>query len=419
MVRLLCVALLAAPMALSAPPEAAQKAKKGEAAGPAAKAPGAAPSSPAAARLLKPNANFAPDNLVVVRVGDGVNNLTNHAFPVTLDEYTQAGALVQSFPVPATTVGLNSRLTVAGDPQTEGGVTPEGYLTLTSDRNYLVFTGYDAAIGEDGGSSGGVRTTGCALFNRIVARVNVSGTIDTSTKINDGYDGSQIRSACSQDGSWFWTGGAQGSTPNWGGTRYVQLGSAGASTRINTTPAPSTRANHIFAGQLYTSSGDAPPGVNAIGTLLPTTPDQTMAILPGMTAGGNPQDYILLDRDPATPGLDTLYLADSSGSFRKYFFNSGTGNWTQIGLITQNLYGLTGYVVGTTAVLYATTVPAAAASQPGGNKLVKLIDTAAFNSALADSFTDVATAGAFYLFRGVAFTPMSTVPVELLNFWVE
>src|SRR5690242_589471 len=45
-------------------------------------------------------AGFAPGNLVVVRVGTGSGALSSAAAPVFLDEYTPAGSLVQTIPMP-------------------------------------------------------------------------------------------------------------------------------------------------------------------------------------------------------------------------------------------------------------------------------------------------------------------------------
>ena len=50
-------------------------------------------------------APFTPGNLVVYRVGDGAAVLASSGTAVFLDEYTTAGVLVQSIPVPTTTPG--------------------------------------------------------------------------------------------------------------------------------------------------------------------------------------------------------------------------------------------------------------------------------------------------------------------------
>src|SRR4051794_4254196 len=62
-------------------------------------------------------AAITPGDLVIYRVGDGSAALSANATAVFLDEYTQAGALVQSIPLPST--GANA-LTAVGNSGTEG-----------------------------------------------------------------------------------------------------------------------------------------------------------------------------------------------------------------------------------------------------------------------------------------------------------
>lgn len=88
-----------------------------------------------------PHAAFTPGNLVIYRVGDGGATLISAAAPVFLDEYTPDGAWVQSIPMPTAVSGSNRRLV------SSGSATSEGYLTLSTDTNYLVLTGYDADVG--------------------------------------------------------------------------------------------------------------------------------------------------------------------------------------------------------------------------------------------------------------------------------
>lgn len=52
------------------------------------------------ARRVHAASTFGAGNLVVYRVGDGSAALTANATAVFLDEYTPAGVLVQSIPMP-------------------------------------------------------------------------------------------------------------------------------------------------------------------------------------------------------------------------------------------------------------------------------------------------------------------------------
>src|SRR5262245_2031994 len=83
-------------------------------------------------------ATITPGNLVIYRVGDGSAALGTTATAVFLDEYTTAGALVQSIPMSSTG---GSALTATGNSTTEGIISP------SQDGTSLVFTGYRKAAG--------------------------------------------------------------------------------------------------------------------------------------------------------------------------------------------------------------------------------------------------------------------------------
>src|SRR5262245_46582125 len=82
-------------------------------------------------------APFVRGNLVVYRVGNGVDDLVNTGNPVFLDEYTPAGIYVQSIPLPTTPSGSNHRLIASGT------ATSEGLISRSSDGRYILLTGYD------------------------------------------------------------------------------------------------------------------------------------------------------------------------------------------------------------------------------------------------------------------------------------
>jgi hypothetical protein len=340
-------------------------------------------------------AGFAPGNLVVLRVGDGSAALSNAATAVFLDEYaTSGGAPVQTIAMPTSVNGNNARLT------NSGSATSEGALARSADGKYLTLAGYDAALG-----TASVVSTASATVNRIVARVDASGNVDTSTRISDGYNANNIRGAVTNDGTGFWTAGTASGTA--GGVRFVPFGNTSSSTTLISAAPTNVRVPNIFGGQLYVSSASGSNiGVHTVGTGLPTTAGQTTTLLPGLPNSGNPYAFVLLDRDAGVPGVDTLYIADqtSSTGLAKYSFDGTT--WTARGNIAGVLTGLTGAINGNSVTLYATSGTGA------GNTLVSFTDTAAFNATIsAGSFNTLATAPANTVFRGVAFAPESGITV--------
>ena len=102
------------------------------------------------------------NSIVVVRLGDGSGAIGSTGTAVFLDEYTTAGAFVQSIPLPTTTVGSNRRFV------NSGSATSEGLMTLSSSGTYLVLAGYDAAVG-----TASITSSSSAAVNRVIAVVDV------------------------------------------------------------------------------------------------------------------------------------------------------------------------------------------------------------------------------------------------------
>src|SRR5262249_51215077 len=129
---------------------------------------------------------------------------------------------------------------------------------------------------------------------------------------------------------------------------------------------------HIFGGQLFGSASSGTfVNVFTVGTGTPTTTGQTATPLPGMPTSGapapSPLSFVMFDRNPAVPGLDTLYVADdralaSGGGIQKWTFDGST--WTLTNTlkqgITQGVRGLAGLVTGSNVTLIATTAAASA-----------------------------------------------------------
>jgi predicted extracellular nuclease len=322
-------------------------------------------------------------DVMVVRVGDGAGPLSGAAAPVFLDEYTQAGVLVSTTPLPTSVAGANRRVTMSGSATSEGG------LALSADGRYLTLAGYDAAPG-----TAGVAGTTASAVNRVVARVDATRTVDSSTAMTDAFSGGNPRSAVTDDGSRFWVAGSTG------GVRLATLGDTGTTAQINSASPTNLRVAGIASGQLYVTTGSGATGLHSVGSGLPTTGGQTPSLV---TAVPSPYGFVALDRDPGVPGVDTLYIADDSaspgGGILKFSFDGTT--WTARGSFRPaggGVRGLTGSVTASGVTLFATTSTAT-------NQLVKIDDTAGFNAAIGATSTTMQTAATNTAFRGVAFAP--------------
>jgi|GEM_PF-784241 len=324
-------------------------------------------------------ANFGAGNLVVVRVGTGVGSLTSASTAVFLDEYTSTGTLVQTLPLPTAMSGNNRPLTMSGV------ATSEGALRRSTDGRYLTMAGYAATTG-----TAGIAGTSSATVNRVVARVDATGAIDSTTAFN-AYNANNIRGAVTDDGTRFWTVGPTT------GVGYVALGGASL-TALN---GANTRVAGISGGQLYVSSSSSGYyGINSVGSGLPTTAGQTATHLSGFptTSGSSSYGFVFTD-------ATTMYVADDSagGGIQKWTSDGST--WTNaytLGAGTDSYRGLTAAVSGGNVVLYATRKGGSGAA--GGGELVKVTDTGS-----GSAVTLLATAPANTAFRGVDLAPAASI----------
>jgi hypothetical protein len=346
-------------------------------------------------------APFTPGNLVVYRVGTGATALSANGSPVFLDEYTPAGALVQSIAMP--TVGnipLQQKALLAS-----GTATSDGLLTRSADGTCLAVPGYGRDLGTGSGNlvSGTLAVTGNPPVPRVVARVSANASIDVSTSVSDSATGTNFRGAASNDCSAFWISG------NAGGVRYAPLG---ATSSVDLTTAAPTSLNTergiaIFGGQLYVASpSNVVNGIAAIGSALPTFGTQTLTKLNGTALATSPYSFFLADLDAGVAGYDTLYIVDDAVGLMKFALVGGT--WTPSGTIgsgADTYRGLTATVSGNTVTLYATRKGVAAAG--GGGDLVKLVDASGYNGTLAGTPIVLVTAASNsnIALRGVALAP--------------
>ena len=295
-----------------------------------------------------------------------------------------AGATVN---LPTAISGVNQPLTLPGNG------TSEGALARSANGKYLALAGYAAAVGD----------TIAATTDRVVARIDASDNVDTTTRATSTtVTSSNIRGAiATDDGTHFWISG-NGSTAT-GGVSYFPIGAA-SGVHVLATPA-NMRAINIFNGQLYGSAGSTPfTNIFTVGTGLPTTTGQMATALAGFPTAANsasPYAFFFVAANPAAGGNDTFYVADDSGTAK----NGGIQRWVLHGAtwtndftftsgITTGARGVTGWLSGTTVNLIVVT------AEGSPNKIWSLADTGAESP--LPVFKLVATAPAGANFRGVA-----------------
>ncbi len=350
--------------------------------------------------------SFTAGDIVVYRIGNGA--LSSSATATFVDEFQPIASspLVQSIAMPTGINGSNRMLTNSGT------ATSEGSMSLSVDGQYLCVGGYDAAVG-----TATIASTTAASTNRIVGRIGADGSVNTSTRIPDGFDGNNLRSVTSIDGTGFWATGA--GNLNTGGVRYITLGN-NTSTQLSTAPT-NARVIAIYGNQLYVTSATSNVGLNTEGSGVSSS---TGLITTTITLPSNPTDaygYVLLDRDATVPGTDVLYIANNAGGLLKYSFD-GT-SWTARGSITGNVTAVTGKVNGANADLYV--VSANSSTSATQCDLYKVVDVANYDANITGSGGAVsAVPGAVLIkssatntvYKGVAFAPVALPTTPVVTF---
>jgi hypothetical protein len=326
-----------------------------------------------------------PTEFLVVRVGDGTM-LTSDATPVFVERRKIAdGSMVgTAIALPTAVNGTSRRLTLSGTALSEGAI------SRSANGAYALLAGYDANVGIPN-----ISATSSNAYNRVIGRIAADNSVDTTTAF-DALGTGSIRGATSTDGKALWANGTNGIV-------YTMLGSTAVPTTLAGTNA---RVLGIFGGQLYTSSGSANvTGVNTVGSGTPTAAGATVTLLPGFSAQSNlsPYGFVAFDRD-ATPGIDTLYLADdrsTGGGVQRWRLVGGT--WKLDGTIVANsgfgARGLTGYTSGNNVVLLAV-LPELGLQR---SSIYSIVDTGqAPSSATAKLLT---TANNNTVYRGICLAP--------------
>ena len=351
-------------------------------------------------------APFGSGNIVIVRVGNGTQTLTNTGNSVFLDEYTTnsiwAAAGGFSAPVPVQSIQMPTNWVGANGPLIMDGTTlGDGALSLSTDGRYLSFAGYGATFGQITNQSL-LSTTTTGLVNqipRVIGLVDGNGHIYTTTTLIDGNeDGNSVHCAVTLEGTNIWHVGEGNAT----GGKYTTRSSM-TSTQVEELSRFNSRFFNIYNKTLYYSANHivgAPTNtsgaVNPFSGSLPTSfVNSNFLFLSGVMGSsitsspaiGSPFAFCLFSLNGgAAP--DTLYVADNttnapgeplghSGGVVKYCYLPSSNAWVNFGYIyAQGATGVTGQKNGTNVTLYITE---GGSATPGElNVLYPYYDTSGF-----------------------------------------
>lgn len=320
---------------------------------------------------------FTAGNLVVARYGDGTTTLGSAAAPLTVLEINPTAG--------TTTQTLSSVATGANLLTDSGTATSDGYLS--SYGALLALPGYNTASGV-----AGVATSNTKAVNVLGTAATVLARVLFPTSGTPlPFSANNFRSVIPTDTGKFYASGNGGSSS--GGIWYYN---GSTFTQISTTIV-NTRNVEIYNGNLYFSTGSGTTGIYQVGSGLPTTSGQTANLVMAVTS---PYGFAI------SPDGNTAYVADdgtvsgnTGGGIQKWTKSGST--WTRQYTFGTQARGLTVDFSGANPVIYATTIEAS------NNKIIKITDTGS-----SATSSDVASAGANYVFRGVDFSPAAAPTIS-------
>ena len=217
-------------------------------------------------------AQFTPNNIVALQVGDGTETLANTGNSIRLREFTPAGAAATTVVIPKT--GATALII-------SGTATSEGFISRSGDGASILIGGYNTVA-----TAGTISSTTATATPRAIGKVEASGAYSLAATSNTAFSANNIRGAAG-NGTDYWASG--------GNTGIAYFGTGTAAT-VSTT-LTNTRALSVQNGQLYfsTASG-ATRGVYAVGTGTPTATGTTATNIVLTSATSSPYGFMFNPR---------------------------------------------------------------------------------------------------------------------------
>jgi hypothetical protein len=347
-------------------------------------------------------AKFAPGDVVVLQIGDGVNATATSGSPIIINSYSPSGGPVK-FQVAIPTLGTNAFI--------QGANAFTGMIDLTSDEHQLVFSGYNTnlpySVSVEAAGSPVPRAIGTVDANgKFVFQVRVSsgpaGTAGAPTFI-----GGTVRSAVGDGKGNFWIG-AQNGGIQYAGTNFPAV-------KIDNAGNGAIRDMMMVNGSIFFSTSQFPSsptsGIVAFAGA-PTTPtspvlviEDTGTVIPGASGTANPKGFFVNKAMTIAYVVDMRSVSTGGGIYRFNGTGAGTpGSWTYAYTLVNNVNSglfqeLAVDFSGANPVIYATAGTAA------GNYLLKATDTGKDTTA----FALLETADPLTIFHGLTFAPTEAI----------
>jgi hypothetical protein len=330
------------------------------------------------------------------------------AAPLFVEERSVTdGSLVRSISLPTfANPGTNKPVMLSSTAKSEGG------LSLSVDGHYLMLGGYGPT------SSAQLASVGGSAADRVVARINVTGTVETYALTSTAFLQDNFRAVVSTDGADLWASGAAMKDSGDGGVWYAKFGSNSGVHVIGDTnllPKPPAYMRVCTVAdidgdntkKLYCSCDRSNfTGILLIGNgVPPQAPMQSANLLPGMLNMGSLSPYAFV-----FVGTDTLYVADDNtpgaagGGVQKWIKANGTWSSNSADTLKTGAFGAHGLSVltsGSTRIILATTADVDSNGNAIANSIVKFVDTGSGTP----TTTTLVSVTANSVFKGLALPP--------------
>jgi spore coat protein CotH len=318
-------------------------------------------------------ARLSPTNLVVLRLGDGTENLTSHGNSAFLDQYATNGVFQGSIAIPN---NGDAALIFSGTASSEGA------LTRSLDGRLLTFAGYNVALSNSAALSASLANSTAAAAPRAAMAVDFLGTPQLTGVTTNQFNKNNVRSSVTDGRGHYWASGAAT------GIVYFDTDDAHA---VETNISNATTLQPAQNGLLL-STAKSTPGLYSVSAS--TDAVQSPSLLLPTGSGSSPFAFAF------SPDGTLVYVADDTlagrGGVQRWELQHE--NWTLAysfaSLTNCGARGLAVDFSGVNPVIYATTAESLT------NRLISIIDNGP-NTPM----NTLATAGVNQIFRGVSFGP--------------
>jgi Immunoglobulin I-set domain len=335
---------------------------------------GSVTSATAVVIVAPPQTTFFPSNLVLFRVGDGEQTLTNSGNSLFLDQLTPNGAYVSTMALPDS--GPSALLI-------SGVATTEGFMTLSGDGRLLAVAGYNV---NRGALTSSLSSSTSSAVPRAIGTIDATGAYALATSSKTLYSEANLRSGATDGSGNFWGSGSTNGICYFGDI-------APAATIENSIP--NCRVVNVVNGSLlFSTQFDTNDGLFSLGESPMTATPASLVFLTAHPSA--PEDF-------AFNAVGSLaYVADDStngvGGLQRW--QSEAGVWTNVYTLGT---GAAGIGARSLAVNFDSATPLiyAVTAETAGNRLILITDAGPASRAAT-----LAVAPQNELFRAVKFAPV-------------